>query len=290
MFLLSISRLLKALSPVFPDASKLICEIVTALCLYSNDAYNKFMRSMLSVSDTIEVKTNGLSAPQTPKLHSNFAEFTPKKEKPEENLQLPLIALSLVNLLKITDADIDLKSHIMTLINIVLTSPMAEGGPLEASSGHYCNIAMRKKWLEKMLDCGLLNAIAEFSDYEDNYLSHTIKIFKENLSLCLAPTPKKRPGIQPGSAAPPPPPPPPGGGPPPPPPPPGMPGRPGAPPPPPMPGMRGALVDPGPKPKKKMKALHWTKLPDTRAKNTFWDASKVSRILSLFAFSCRRAN
>ena len=61
-------------------------------------------------------------------------------------------------------------------------------------------------------------------------------------------------------------------------------------PPPPMSGMRGALVDPGPKPKKKMKALHWTKLPDTRAKNTFWDASKVSRILSLFAFSCRRAN
>ena len=30
----SISRLLKALSPVFPDASKLVCELVTALCLY----------------------------------------------------------------------------------------------------------------------------------------------------------------------------------------------------------------------------------------------------------------
>ena len=262
----SISRLLKALTPVFLDASKLICEIVTALCLYSNESYNKVMASMLSESSNIEVKTNGM---RTPTLHTKFAEFTPTKTEVRENLELPLITLSLVNLLKITDADVDLKSHIMTFINIVLTSPMAEGGNSEDEK--FCSISMRKIWLEKMLDCGLLNAIAEFSDYEDNYLSHTIHIFKENLSLVLATTPKKKP---PTTGAPPPPPPPPGGrGPPAPPPPPG--GRPGAPPPPPMPGR--SLVDPGPKPKKKMKAFHWTKLPDTRAKHTFWDPSNPTQ-------------
>ena len=264
----SIARLLKALSPVFPDASKLICEIVTALCLYSNEAYTKVMRAMLSLGDSIEVSTNGLS---TPRLHSDFAAFSPDRGGGKDSLELPLITLSLVNLLKITDADIDLKSHIMTFINIVLTSPMAEGTPSDAAKVD--SAALRKAWLEKMLDCGLLNAIAEFSDYEDNYLSHTIDIFKDSLSKCLAPTPKKKP---PSAGAPPPPPPPPGGpgGPPPPPPPPGMPGRPGAPPPPPPPGSMGALVDPGPKPGKKMKALHWTKLPDTRAKHTFWDGTK----------------
>lgn len=269
----SISRLLKALSPVFPDASKLVCEIMTALCLYSNEAYNKVMTSMLSESNSIEVKTNGMSTPKLhPKLPSSFADFTPSKDRTEENLELPLITLSLVNLLKITDADIDLKSHIMTFINIVLTSPMAEGG--QEDSDDLCSISMRKTWLEKMLDCGLLNAIAEFSDYEDNYLSHTINIFKESLSRVMAMTPKKKKAA---ASAPPPPPPPPGAGPgpPPPPPPPGMPGRPGAPPPPPMPGR--SLVDPGPKPKKKMKAFHWTKLPDTRAKHTFWDPSNPTQ-------------
>ncbi|QDZ24484.1 formin [Chloropicon primus] len=263
----SISRLLRALSPVFPDASKLIFEIATALCLYSNEAFNKVMKAMLNVSDSIEVNTNGMC---TPKLHAKFAEFTPEQEAPGKSLELPLITLSLVNLLKITDADIDLKSHIMTFINIVLTSPMAEGS--QADSSKVDSTDLRKAWLEKMLECGLLNAIAEFSDDEDNYLSHTIDIFKDSLSRCLAPTPKKKPVP---SGAPPPPPPPGGrGGPPPPPPPPGMPGRPGAPPPPPMPGRAGALVDPGPKPGKKMKAFHWTKLPDTRAKQTFWDSSK----------------
>ena len=66
----SISRLLKALTPVFLDASKLVCEIVTALCLYSNESYNKVMASMLSESSNIEVKTDGM---RTPTLHTKFA-------------------------------------------------------------------------------------------------------------------------------------------------------------------------------------------------------------------------
>ena len=81
------------------------------------------MRAMISEGKSIQVATNGM---ETPKLHSTFSELnlaeldTPTKDAKQGggNLELHLGALSLVNLLKITDADIDLKSHIMTFINI----------------------------------------------------------------------------------------------------------------------------------------------------------------------------
>ena len=299
----SIATLLKALSPIDPEASKLICEVVTAICLYNVEAYNQVIMCMLKGGDDdIPAAPFGLGASGSGEegdgLPSPFLATSPTPA------QYPPASVSLINLLKLTDGDVELKSHIMTLVNIILTSPMATvadpsapgtpGSPGKASGGGrggkggrggrhamVCGVTMRKQWIDKMLDCGLLNAIAAFSDDEDSYLSTLITSFKKNLSDVLAYKPVKK---QAPSPSPPPPPPPPGpprpGGPPgvpPPPPPPGGRGGRGGPPPPPPPGPGRSLVDPGPKPGKKMKPLHWTKLPDNRAKGTIWDVANSAQ-------------
>ncbi|KAI9093467.1 formin homology 2 domain-containing protein [Phlyctochytrium arcticum] len=96
----------------------------------------------------------------------------------------------------------------------------------------------------------------------------------------------------PGMGGPPPPPPPPGmGGPPPPPPPPGAPRPPGAPPPP--GGRMGPAVPTGPPPKptnlssKPLKSFNWTKMPNTKVKETVWaklDDAEVHKLLKQDAY------